>query len=549
MRVAQAEQWVKQLMELAVMATVQGTAADEGGIAISLGDGTFYLLATYGGANAAPFLFKLPEPLAKVLPRTPAALMFPDTLFLPATAPFTHALLCGVSEQERLGMMLWVGRYRRLPFSDQERALLERFAHGTYRLLLPFVPFYHSTALLRSWLEMSLATDIPEKLEQSVTFLLELLLHVANSSDGAIVLRGKSGESQLGVAYGKGAHLFHPDRRAALLRDPCWVVQSVAESDWNGWIALRQRRLRPAHLFAVLRLGAKALQGLVNWSRYALWLDHLVWRDPLTHLLNRRAFLTRLENELHRSVRYGYPVALLFVDLDGFKPINDLLGHAVGDKVLQQVARTLQSSVRRYDIVVRYGGDEFAIVLPATGVEGAVVVAERLRSRVAALTVDELTAIRYHLGVSVGVTVSLPTAPLSVQQLVELAERAARLAKVRGRNRIEVLLPDRAQEVTPSLPSVPRDLWAALLQYLCHSINNPVSGILGLTQIALQDLSLPPSLREVFSQIEALALRLRDFSHRLARQPVGQLLCELEAFQRRMTAPIATELPVRRDGL
>jgi len=70
-----------------------------------------------------------------------------------------------------------------------------------------------------------------------------------------------------------------------------------------------------------------------------------------------------------------------------------------------------------------------------------------------------------------------------------------------------------------------------------------------LTQIALQDLSLPPSLREVFSQIEALALRLRDFSHRLARQPVGQLLCELEAFQRRMTAPIATELPVRRDGL
>jgi diguanylate cyclase (GGDEF)-like protein len=249
---------------------------------------------------------------------------------------------------------------------------------------------------------------------------------------------------------------------------------------------------------------------------------------------------------MHRATRYGYPVSVLFVDLDGFKPINDLLGHPIGDKVLQKVGQTLQASVRRYDLVGRYGGDEFVLALPATPLEGALVVAERLRTRIAELTVEEMQSLRLSLGASIGVTVANPSSPSSVSEIIERADQAAGLAKVKGRNRIEVLLPDQTVQTVSAAPTLSRDLWAGLLQYLSHSINNPVGGILGLTQVALQDQTLPPDLRETLKQIEQLALRVRDFSHRLARQPVGQLLQEIETFERRRQLPSAAAADSRR---
>jgi len=244
----------------------------------------------------------------------------------------------------------------------------------------------------------------------------------------------------------------------------------------------------------------------------------------------------RLEGEWQRATRYGYPVAVLFADLDGFKPINDLLGHPVGDKVLRQVGQILQASVRRYDLVGRYGGDEFVFALPATSLEGALVVAERLRSRLAGFSVEEMNSVQLSLSVSIGVAVGRPSAPLSAQRLLELADHAAGMAKAKGRNRIEVCLPEEDFEPVAPSPSLSRDLWAALLQYLSHSVNNPVGGILGLAGVALQDPNLPPHLRETLQQIEQLALRVREFSHRLARQPLGQFLQEVETFERRRMA-------------
>lgn len=104
--------------------------------------------------------------------------------------------------------------------------------------------------------------------------------------------------------------------------------------------------------------------------------------DPLTGLLNRRGFEQRLQEEIDRSLRYNVPMALLMVDIDHFKDINDTFGHVIGDEILRMVAQLLRENVRRHDIVARYGGEEFAIILPATGCEGTPILGERIRRAV-----------------------------------------------------------------------------------------------------------------------------------------------------------------------
>ncbi|MBI4499301.1 MAG: diguanylate cyclase, partial [Chloroflexi bacterium] len=107
-------------------------------------------------------------------------------------------------------------------------------------------------------------------------------------------------------------------------------------------------------------------------------------RDPITGLYNHGHFHERLSQELDRSRRFRQPLAVLFCDLDRFKTINDTHGHQVGDRILQQVAATLQGAIRGIDIAARYGGEEFTVILPNTGAVGALQVAERIRFRVGA---------------------------------------------------------------------------------------------------------------------------------------------------------------------
>jgi diguanylate cyclase (GGDEF)-like protein len=111
--------------------------------------------------------------------------------------------------------------------------------------------------------------------------------------------------------------------------------------------------------------------------------------DILTELPNRRHLDQRIQQEIERSSRYGHKFALLMVDLDGFKGINDTFGHRIGDSVLQQVAFALRRTLRASDFLARYGGDEFSIILPETGLERAMLVAEKLRL--------SLTSTRLHL--------------------------------------------------------------------------------------------------------------------------------------------------------
>ncbi|MEK7321662.1 MAG: GGDEF domain-containing protein [Pseudomonadota bacterium] len=162
--------------------------------------------------------------------------------------------------------------------------------------------------------------------------------------------------------------------------------------------------------------------------------------DDLTGLPNRRAFLRRLQDEVGRVQRYGNPLSLALIDLDGFKAVNDKLGHAAGDEVLRVVAAEILSIFRHHDLVARYGGEEFAVLLPNTHIEGALRALRKVQKRA------QETNFQYD-----GSTIPLPTFSAgltlyrpgeSPEAIIQRADHALYRAKRLGRNRIEF---DRAE--------------------------------------------------------------------------------------------------------
>jgi two-component system cell cycle response regulator len=162
----------------------------------------------------------------------------------------------------------------------------------------------------------------------------------------------------------------------------------------------------------------------------------LATTDVLTGLLNRRAILDAMQRECARADRHAFPIALLLLDVDHFKQINDLHGHAAGDAVLQSVARVLAAAARRSDFVARWGGEEFVVALPQTGDAGARIAAERLRRAIAESRVE--VGAREPVRVTVSIGLASATAPWSIDALVSAADEAMYAAKARGRNRVEV---------------------------------------------------------------------------------------------------------------
>jgi diguanylate cyclase (GGDEF)-like protein len=160
--------------------------------------------------------------------------------------------------------------------------------------------------------------------------------------------------------------------------------------------------------------------------------------DSLTGLFNRRAILEALEREVARSNREKRPMAVIMVDLDHFKDINDTYGHQAGDGALQEIARRMLASFRAYDFVGRYGGEEFLVVVPTSEPHTAIELAERLRQSIAAQPVDVG-------GVKISVTLSLGVAATNADnsdpvQLLHQADEALYAAKKAGRNRVESAL-------------------------------------------------------------------------------------------------------------
>ncbi len=160
--------------------------------------------------------------------------------------------------------------------------------------------------------------------------------------------------------------------------------------------------------------------------------------DSLTGLHNRRFLHQRLEEELSRSERHGVPLACVMMDLDHFKKINDSHGHAVGDKVLCEIAAILRRHIRKSDIAVRYGGEEFVIVLFSTDAEAARIVAERVRADVEE-NVTRAGEVTVRLTISVGIAAFPEPGIKTVDDLMRRADRALYQAKGAGRNMVCVV--------------------------------------------------------------------------------------------------------------
>ncbi len=151
--------------------------------------------------------------------------------------------------------------------------------------------------------------------------------------------------------------------------------------------------------------------------------------DALTGVKNRRAFDRALQTELARARREKTPVSLLLIDIDKFKSYNDTFGHLAGDEALREVARILAAEARSFDVVARYGGEEFAVVLSRTGVEGALLVGERLRRAIE-------TAPWTHRGITISIGASTTGNELDGAVLTEQADQALYRVKQRRGNQI-----------------------------------------------------------------------------------------------------------------
>jgi len=166
-------------------------------------------------------------------------------------------------------------------------------------------------------------------------------------------------------------------------------------------------------------------------------LDNLANIDGLTGVYNHRYFQNILDQEINRALRHNTSIAILLIDIDHFKRVNDSYGHQVGDFILSEFSKIIQESIRKYDILARYGGEEFVVVLPETNNEDALIVAEKLRS------IIELTSFRdsrksYQITASFGQSGCTPAAENNFNKdtLINQADQALYEAKEKGRNKV-----------------------------------------------------------------------------------------------------------------
>ena len=178
----------------------------------------------------------------------------------------------------------------------------------------------------------------------------------------------------------------------------------------------------------ILRLEEELMQARIQ-------MEALAMHDGLTGLLNRRAIEEYAEAEFNMADRKKQAMSVILLDIDHFKNVNDRFGHKFGDVVLRQVAQTLKEDLRNYDRVGRWGGEEFLLILPGTELKDAVTVAERLRSKTAAVQTSLENGETFSIHISLG-TACTTGQFQSLAKLIDAADQALYQAKQSGRNRV-----------------------------------------------------------------------------------------------------------------
>jgi diguanylate cyclase (GGDEF)-like protein len=156
----------------------------------------------------------------------------------------------------------------------------------------------------------------------------------------------------------------------------------------------------------------------------------LAGTDPLTSVPNRRAFYDLANLELNKARRYQTPISFLYLDIDNFKVINDNLGHPIGDQLLRSVANTMEKNIRAIDLIVRFGGDEFGVLLAETGAESATRVVGKLKKKLIELAGDNGWPVTFSIGVATFIS-----PPDSIDEMIDAADAQLYFAKQNGKNR------------------------------------------------------------------------------------------------------------------
>jgi len=197
------------------------------------------------------------------------------------------------------------------------------------------------------------------------------------------------------------------------------------------WLGSRQRTFGNEDLFTINALAGSAAVPLANALGYQRSAQEAI-TDGMTGLLNHREFRRRLEGEVTMRKTIPRPMAVMIIDLDHFKEVNDTMGHQHGDEVIRAAGKLVRITARAHDLVARYGGDELAVILPDSGPVGATALAERLVAAVRTAAIRTTPA--RHLTLTIGLA-CLPEDGLSADELVMAADQALYLAKREGRDR------------------------------------------------------------------------------------------------------------------
>lgn len=248
-----------------------------------------------------------------------------------------------------------------------------------------------------------------------------------------LALPGESGQAVLGHVRERADRRFLPVLVLGDLADP---AARTALFD-QGADDLLPCAVPPAELLARVRRLASRRAHVDQLLGEAQTLRELSITDGLTGVANHRYFHERLADEFRRALRYDDSLALIILDIDHFKVVNDRHGHQAGDVVLKAVAGCVKNAVRETDFVARYGGEEFGVLLPKTHLAGALTVAERMSVDLRALRFDGGVRVTASFGVSGFPSRSVHTP----EQLVSTADQALYRAKSEGRNKITLYAP------------------------------------------------------------------------------------------------------------
>jgi len=221
--------------------------------------------------------------------------------------------------------------------------------------------------------------------------------------------------------------------------DPSSLLMQQLDASREGKPQFFERELEGGRILSVR---ANAIPGggvitlytdITERKAFEKRLIDMATRDELTGLVNRREFFTLAHHEEERAKREGHVVSVMMVDADYFKKVNDTYGHAIGDDVLRDLADNCRKIFRKTDIVGRYGGEEFAVVLPGAQEDMAKIIAERLRSSIAESVVpSEKGDVKYTISIGISCAVGKE---FKIEEVLDRADRALYTAKAQGRNR------------------------------------------------------------------------------------------------------------------